>query len=80
MAGPITIATVGHFVFDKAAEKVLDTDITWFEQHVTSCWSRHRAKRFLAQLIEELRKQQDVKYESASPRCLVRRPHFMRFA
>ncbi|WP_234775315.1 hypothetical protein [Paraburkholderia tropica] len=64
MAEPI--ATVGLYLAGKAGDKVVDTAVEWVEKNVTAHWSRRRGRRFLSQLVEELRKQEDVRYESAT--------------
>ncbi|MFM0096384.1 hypothetical protein PQQ87_12280 [Paraburkholderia nemoris] len=66
MVEPITAITLGSFVTDKAADKLADAGVEWLEKNVTSRWNKYRAKRFLVQLIEELRKQEDIKHESAT--------------
>lgn len=66
MVGPISAVTVGFYVAEKAGDKLVDAGVEWLEKNVTSRWNRHRGKRFFSQLIEELRKQEDVRYESAT--------------
>lgn len=66
MVEPITTYVVGRYLVEKGRDKLIDTGIEWLETNVTSRWSRHRGRQFLSQLIEELHKQQDVRYESAT--------------
>ncbi|WP_322085941.1 hypothetical protein [Burkholderia sp. BCC1999] len=66
MIEPITALTVGRYVAEKASDKLVDSGIEWLEKNVTSRWNKHRGRRFLAQLVEELRKQGEVRYESAT--------------
>lgn len=66
MVEPIAAAVMANFLVEKARDKFADFGIDVLQKFGISRWSKHRAERFLAQLIEELRKQQHVKYESAT--------------
>lgn len=66
MVEPITALTVGYYVAEKAGDKFVDAGVDWLEKNVISRWNKHRGRRFFSQLVDELRKQQDVKHESAT--------------
>ncbi|WP_153099175.1 hypothetical protein [Paraburkholderia hayleyella] len=66
MIEPITAGLVAGFVSEKVRDKVVDLGVEALQKFGISRWSAHRAERFLTQLMEELRKQQDIKHDSAT--------------
>jgi hypothetical protein len=63
----IAIASAsGKMLVDKAKDVGVDLLIDKFKTQVISRWSKHRAEVFLAQLVDEVRKQGDEKFDSAN--------------
>ncbi|WP_143746455.1 hypothetical protein [Caballeronia catudaia] len=59
-------SAAGKMLVDKAKDIGIDLLIDKFKAQVVGRWSKHRAEVFLAQLLDEVRKQGDEKFESAN--------------
>ncbi|MFM0729111.1 hypothetical protein PQQ52_01250 [Paraburkholderia sediminicola] len=66
-------SATGKLLVDKAKDVGIDLLIDRFKAHVIGRWSKHRAEVFLAQLVDEVRKQGDENFESANLNDLLKK-------
>ncbi|WP_049123490.1 hypothetical protein, partial [Burkholderia cenocepacia] len=68
----ITISTATAVAKQLAEKEALKMATQYFKDHLIGRWSEYRANRFFDALLDEIRKEKDVRFESADLNDMLR--------